>query len=421
VTPAELRKVRVAILIQFIVLGTANSTWAARIPAIKSELHLSDFRLSLALFALPAGSVLTLALSGRIADRFGAVPVLRVAGVLVPVSLASIGLARNLPLLIVLLLFFGAVGGLLDVSMNACGARLEGAYGRPILSSLHAGYSIAGLGGAAIGGIFAWLNLGPLPTFVTAAAIVVTAALIAGRHVVLPPVVPHAERPGAAPLPSARRIALVIAILGLLALCGQLGEGAAGDWSAVYLHVNLHSSAGAATIGLAAFSITMAAGRMVGDRLAGRFGPVALVRVSGLVAGFGLGIGVLIPVPAVAIAGFALLGAGLAGIFPQIVTAAARLDPEHAGGNIGRIASVAYLGLLGGPVAIGGLAAGIGLRNALLLPAALALLVAVFANVMRPDAPAAAETALLHAPRRRGGVLKERVLGFDAAHAFVVE
>jgi MFS family permease len=149
VTPTELRKVRVAILIQFIVLGTANSTWAARIPAIKSELHLSDFRLSLALFALPAGSVLTLALSGRIADRFGAVRVLRVAGVLVPVSLASIGLAHNLPLLIVLLLFFGAVGGLLDVSMNSCGARLEGAYGRPILSSLHAGYSIAGLGGAA--------------------------------------------------------------------------------------------------------------------------------------------------------------------------------------------------------------------------------------------------------------------------------
>jgi MFS family permease len=394
VTPTELRKVRVAILIQFIVLGTANSTWAARIPAIKSELHLSDFRLSLALFALPAGSVLTLALSGRIADRFGAVRVLRVAGVLVPVSLASIGLAHNLPLLIVLLLFFGAVGGLLDVSMNSCGARLEGAYGRPILSSLHAGYSIAGLGGAAIGGIFAWLNLGPLPTFVTAAAIVLTAALIAGGHVVLPPVVPRAERPGATPLLSARRIALVIAILGLLALCGQLGEGAAGDWSAVYLHVNLHSSAGAATIGLAAFSITMAAGRMVGDRLAGRFGPVALVRVSGLVAGFGLGIGVLIPVPAVAIAGFALLGAGLAGIFPQIVTAAARLDPEHAGGNIGRIASVAYLGLLGGPVAIGGLAAGIGLRNALLLPAALALLVAVFANVMRPDAPAAPTDSL---------------------------
>ena len=386
-TPAELRRVRVAILIHFIVLGASTATWSARLPAIKSELRLSDFQLSLALFAVPAGSVLTLALSGRITDRFGSVRVLRVAGLLVPAVLVLLGLPGNLPLLMVMLACYGAVAGLLDVSMNACGARLEIAYGRPILSSLHAGYSIAGLAGAGIGGIFAWLNLGPLPTFVTAGALVITAAILAGRRVALPPVVPHAEQPDAPPLLSARRIAVVIAILGLLALCGQVGEGAAGDWSAVYLHVNLHSSTGVATIGLAAFSITMAAGRMVGDQLAMRFGSVALVRVSGLVAGLGLILGVLIPVPAVAIAGFALLGAGLAGIFPQIVSSAARLDPEHAGSNIGRIAAVSYLGLLGGPVAIGGLAAGVGLRNALLLPAGLAILVTVFAGVMRQEPP----------------------------------
>jgi MFS family permease len=380
-----LRRARVAVLIHFIVLGASTATWSARLPAIKSELHLTDFRLSLALFAVPAGSVLTLALSGRITDKFGAVRVLRLAGLLVPVVLVLIGLPANLPLLMVVLACYGAAAGLLDVSMNACGARLEVAYGRPILSSLHAGYSIAGLAGAGIGGIFAWLDLGPLPTFITAGALVISAAIVAGREVVLPPIVPHAEQPDAPPLLSARRISIVIAILGLLALCGQLGEGAAGDWSAVYLHTNLHSSAGVAAMGLAAFSITMAAGRVVGDRLAARFGSVALVRVSGLVAGSGLGLGVLVPVPAVAIAGFALLGAGLAGIFPQIVSSAARLDPERAGSNIGRIASVAYMGLLGGPVAIGGLAAGVGLRNALLLPAALALVVTLFAGVMRQD------------------------------------
>jgi len=388
VTPAELRKVRVAILAHFFILGAAAATWAARLPAIKTELHLSDFQLSLALFTVPAGSVLTLALSGRITDRLGAVRVLRVAGALVPVLLVLIGLPRDLPLLMVVFAGYGAVAGLMDVSMNACGARLEIAYGRPILSSLHAGYSIAGLAGAGIGGIFAGLGLGPLPTFITAAVLLLAGAVVTGRRIVLPAVVPHAERPDAAPLLPARRIAIVIAILGLLALCGQLGEGSANDWSAVYLHANLHAPAGVATIGLAAFSITMAAGRMVGDRLAARFGPVALVRVSGLIAGLGLAGGLLIAAPAVAIAGFALLGAGLAGIFPQIVSSAARLDPEHAGRNIGRIASVAYTGLLGGPVLIGALAAGVGLRNALLLPAGLALVVTACAGVMRLDVAA---------------------------------
>jgi MFS family permease len=115
-----------------------------------------------------------------------------------------------------------------------------------------------------------------------------------------------------------------------------------------------------------------------------------LVRCSGLVAGLGLAAGLLIASPAAAIVGFALLGTGLAGIFPQIVSAAARLDPERAGRNIGRIAAIAYTGLLGGPVVIGGVASGVGLRDALLIPAGLAIVVAALAGVMSPGSRLAA-------------------------------
>jgi MFS family permease len=383
VISAELRRSRVAILGYFFVLGAATATWSARLPAIKASLHLSDGRLGLALFAVPAGSVLTLAMSGRITDKFGAVRVLRIAGVLVPVALVPIGLARDLPALMATLVCYGAVSGLLDVAMNACGARLEQAYGRRIFSSLHAGFSIAGLAGAGIGGISAWLGVAPLPTFAVAAAALLVLGLLAGPRVVIPEVTPVAEHPDDPPRRSLRQISLVIWLLGLLALFGQVGEGSAGDWSAVYLHVNLGAPASVATLGLAAFSVMMAAGRLAGDRLATRFGSVALVRASGLLAGLGLAAGLLIGSQVAAVAGFALLGAGLAGIFPQIVSSAVQLDPEHAGRNIGRIAAVAYSGLLGGPVAIGALASGVGLRDALLVPAALALLVAAAASVMR--------------------------------------
>jgi MFS family permease len=176
---------------------------------------------------------------------------------------------------------------------------------------------------------------------------------------------------------------MIIWVLGLVALCGQVGEGSAGDWSAVYLHVNLGTSAAVAAVALGAFSVAMAAGRLAGDRLASRFGPVRLVRASGLVAGLGLAAGLLIGSQIAAVAGFALLGLGLAGIFPQLVTSAARLDPERAGRNIGRIAAIAYSGLLSGPVAIGAIASGVGLRDALLVPAALAVLVTALAGVMR--------------------------------------
>ncbi len=252
-TSPELRQSRVAILGYFFVLGVATATWSARLPAIKESLRLTDARLGLALFAVPAGSVLTLALSGRIADRFGAVRVLRIAGVLNPVALIPIGLARDLPALMATLAVYGAVAGLLDVSMNACGARLELGYGRPIMSSLHAGYSIAGLAGAGIGGVSAWLGVSPLPTFTVTAAALIVLGLLIGPRVTIPPVASAPEQPDAAARRSLRQTLLprgddpprpprnplaVIWILGLLALFGQVGEGSAGDWSAVYLHAS---------------------------------------------------------------------------------------------------------------------------------------------------------------------------------------
>jgi MFS family permease len=404
VNPRELRWSRVAIGGYFFILGTAFAVWGARLPAIKESLHLSDGQLGLALFAMPAGSVLTLPVSGRVADRFGLVRVLRLAGALNPAALVLLGLAPDLGVLMAALAVYGALFGLLDVSMNACAARLELGYGRPIMSSLHAGYSIAGLAGAGIGGITAWLGASPLTAFAVTAAALITLSLLLGPHVVLPPAPPittmpptpstspsdpstspnlqSPSNPSGTPRPS-RNPAKLILILGLLALCGQVGEGSAGDWSAVYLHVNLGTTPGLAAAALAAFSVTMAAGRLAGDRLAARFGPVRLVRASGLVAGLGLAAGLLAASPAAAIAGFALLGAGLAAIFPQVVTVAAALDPARAGRNIGRIAAVAYSGLLTGPVAIGAIASGIGLRNALLIPAALALITAAAAGVMR--------------------------------------
>ena len=163
-TSPELRASRIAIFGYFFVLGVATATWAARLPAIKEELHLSDGRLGLALFAVPAGAVLTLPVSGRIADRFGAVRMTRIAGAACPAALIPIGLGPqtgDLAVLVAALACYGAMAGLLDVSMNACGAKLELAYGRPILSSLHAGYSIAGLAGAGIGGLSAVLGVAP--------------------------------------------------------------------------------------------------------------------------------------------------------------------------------------------------------------------------------------------------------------------
>jgi MFS family permease len=177
VTPAELSRSRIAVIAYFFILGAATAAWSARLPAIKAALHLSDGRLGLALFAVPAGGVVTLAVSGRIADRFGPGRVIRAGGLACPLALVPIGAAGDLGWLMVALACYGAMAGLLDVAMNACGARLEVGYGRPILSSLHAGYSIAGLAGAGIGALSAGLGIGVLPTLAATAAVLIAGGL----------------------------------------------------------------------------------------------------------------------------------------------------------------------------------------------------------------------------------------------------
>jgi MFS family permease len=188
----------------------------------------------------------------------------------------------------------------------------------------------------------------------------------------------------------------------------MVGEGAAGSWSAVYLRDNLGTSAGFAATGFAAFSITMALGRLLGDRLAARIGAARLIRGCGLLAACGLAAGLIIASPAAGVAGFALLGAGLSCTIPQLFSAAGNADPARRGAGLARVAGLGYLGLLGGPVVIGGCASLVGLPLALGVPVVLSLLVAASARVVggsprSTGAPAAGAATRPAGPASRAG------------------
>ncbi|MGH3122880.1 MAG: MFS transporter, partial [Streptosporangiaceae bacterium] len=176
--------------------------------------------------------------------------------------------------------------------------------------------------------------------------------------------------------------------LGLLALCCLIVEGAAANWSGVYLRENLGAPRGYAAAGFAGFSVAMAAGRMAGGRIAARCGPVNLVRGSGLLASAGLAAALGTHSPVGAVLGFAACGAGLSCTVPQFLSSAGHADPGRPGGGIARVASLGYLGLVGGPALIGGCASLAGLPAALCIPAALGLSAAFFGGIVIPAQPA---------------------------------
>jgi len=174
----------------------------------------------------------------------------------------------------------------------------------------------------------------------------------------------------------------VLICLAAMAFGSFLAEGAASDWSAVYLHFSLGASVGLAAAGYTVFSLTMTGGRLVGDRLADLAGPARLVRLSAGVAAAGFAVALLVGQVWSALAGFALLGAGLSVVVPLVLSAAAATG--RPGPNLALVTSSGYLGVLAGPALIGGVAQLIGLHAALGIVVVLCMMCAVLAGFVLP-------------------------------------
>ena len=151
-----LRSARAAVLVYFVIMGLAEGIWIARIPGAKERLHLADGLLGASLLVGPAGLVLVMPLAGRLTDRFGSTRVIWPAGLTVAVLPLALWSAQTLPAVLGSVLAFGIAGGALTVALNAQGVRLERRYGRPLMASFHASYSLGGLAGALLGGLLAW-------------------------------------------------------------------------------------------------------------------------------------------------------------------------------------------------------------------------------------------------------------------------
>lgn len=391
--PAPARA-RAAVAVVFFVNGAAFANWVTRIPAVAERLHADVGQLGTVLLAPALGALLAMTPIGRLISRYGSRRPVRVLAVVYCATVASVGAAPTLSLLALALFAFGMANGGVDVAMNAHGLAVEQRYGRSVMNGFHAWFSIGALAGSATGSLAAQADIGPgthlaLTGLVggVLAAVATQWLLPAGVDATAPTV--PVRRGGARRLLPGR-VTMPVAVLGLLGLAVLLIEGATADWSALYLHDVAGVGPGVAGLGYLAFSLTMTAGRLVGDRVTARVGRPSVVRGGGLLAAAGLGLAVAAPGPLTAVPGLAVLGLGLAGIVPAVFSAAGELGARvgRTGTVVSRVTTVSYLGFLFGPPLIGAVADRIGLRLALLAPVVLAAGVAGAAGVVRAPAPA---------------------------------
>jgi predicted MFS family arabinose efflux permease len=358
---------RVATFAVFAVNGAMIGTWVAHIPWLQDQLGVSKAVIGLCLLCMAAGALVAMPLTGQVLDRRSSASVTRLAALVFCLMLPLPLLAPSPYALGALLFVFGAANGAMDVSMNAHGVAVERELPKPIMSSLHGGWSLGGFASSGLAAAAGAAGLDPRVESLIVGVLLWLAALwITAR---LGSASAHSEERSGFALPSR-----AVFLIGALCFLAMMTEGAIGDWSGIYLRHDLGAGAAAAATGFTGFSLGMAIARLGGDVLNEKLGAGRLLRGGMALVAVALGAVLLIGQPVPAVIGFAFVGLGIANAVPLLFSAAGRVDPP--GPSLAAVFTVGYTGFIVGPPVIGFLADGIGLPETLGLLVVAALAVA---------------------------------------------
>ncbi|AZM60817.1 MULTISPECIES: MFS transporter [unclassified Streptomyces] len=381
-----LRRGRASLAFSFLVQGVAFALLVTRIPAIQDRYGVSDALLPVFLAAVPilagVGSVTT----ERLVKRVPPSRVLRWSQPVVLLALVGVGAGSDMTLLAVALAAFGLAVGALDASMNMLGVSLQRAYGRSIMLSFHAAYSLGGIVGASLAWVGAHWGLALWVSYLPVVLVLMPAALVGSRWYV-------DSRDDAAPQ-DAEGVGAGGGLGWLLPLClvmtvAYIGDSTVSNWSAKYLQDVLGSSEQLATVPYNVYMVTTLLGRTIGDLGVRRFGAVAVVRAGALVAAVGFAVVAGAPGAWAGMLGFTLLGLGLCVLVPQTFAAAGRRAdetgrPGASDAAIARLNVFNYVGFLIGSPLVGTLGDVWSYRGAMLVPMVLVLVTLVYARSFAP-------------------------------------
>lgn len=432
---AVLYRVRLAVSVFFALDGFVFAAWVVRIPAIKAQVGASAGQLGLALLGVSAGAVAVMMVTGRLCRIFGNERMTVLTATALSLAIALPPRTHTALSLGLVLVLFGICYGSLNVAMNSAAVDVVAALGRPVMSSFHAAYSLGALLGAGVGGLLA-PHLSPSTHLLLVTPVGLLTVLAAGRVLLAYPL-GRPRRPGAAatsgredrrdgqdtrtgdrttvsgaqggPVGGARndpasartggghgrRTAFHVVVIGLIATCSAYGEGAIAEWGALHLQQDLHNGPAVAAAGYGAVTLAMTVGRLSGTALITRLGHTRALVLGGLAACGGMLVGALAPLTALAVAGFAVTGLGLANLFP---TAIARAGAFTGPSGVAVASTLGYGGMLMGPPSIGFLADAVGLPVALTTVSALAALAAGIAWLVRGSGTPGAEAGQRPAP-----------------------
>lgn len=349
-------------MLAFATNGALPTALLARYAEVKAALELDAgvFGLLVAGFMLgAAGSVST---PGAFLRRWGSrwVASCGTAWIAVALFVAGLGVAVGAPWLFMAGLILAGYGdAVVDVAQNAQGLRVQQAYGRSLLTSMHAGWSIGAASGGFVGTVVASAGV-PLVIHLGIWGVLCTISMTLAARQFLP-----TRETGDGPAAESSRIGRhgvkLLIPLALLAVAGVAVEDVGNNWSAVFLTTERSLSASAAGVGITILLTAQFVGRIVGDRFIDRVGHKPAVISSLLLVIIGLLLLAWAPWIIVTLAGLVLAGLGCAITVPLAFASADALPgfKSHAGVTwvnwIMRAATITLTPAIGGITAVASL------------------------------------------------------------------
>lgn len=327
-------RARIGISLFFFTNGAIMAGILPRYPEVKAAFELSNTAFGFMVAVGPLASMLASALPAPLIRRFGAQRTALLWTCLMGLSVSLAGWAPHFLVFALALALTGFSDAIVDAAQNVHGVRVEDAYGKTIINSLHALWSLGATTGGLVG---AWAASQGIPLGIhlsgMAVAIVALAFLATwlgrmpngGKAVVDEHHEPVTKLPKGA-------WALILP-LALLAIASVVVEDIGINWSALYLVQVVGVTAGVGGLGYATMFGAQFVGRLLGDPATDRWGRVAVSRVGGAMIVAGGLLVVFVPVLPAVLVGYALAGYGCATIVPAAYAAAGRLPglPEGAG------------------------------------------------------------------------------------------
>jgi hypothetical protein len=372
---ASTRRSQLAVASLFGALGFSYGTWTSRLPAIKANLGLSTSQVSVVLLFAALGAIFSFPVTAAALHKIGSRGASLLSGALLALGLVVFGLAPTWALACVVMCLYGVLASTMDVAMNAQGVEVERATAQPVMSRLHAVFSLGTMAGAFFASAIT-LATPSVPLHFVVAALVVLAAVLLPRGGLIADARPIDGGTRSFALP--RGVALLI---GAMAFLGMIVEGSMVDWSTLYLKERAGASQQVAPLGIASLQGAMLVTRWFGDRARVRWGARKLLFGGSLLAGVSLTLALVIGGVVPALVGFGLFGIGVATVSPCVYAAGAR----EGGVALAAVMTLGALGFLVGPLVIGAVAQATNLSWGMAVVAAAAIALAPLSRRVRWD------------------------------------